>query len=105
LLLLSASLDQGSGAATESAPASLAVPAGNTEKLRVRVKGAQEQKSSDSIPWLLLKAKSNEGAGIFSRVTFIQRLDTAGGRAPAGACAAGAEQRVDDNATYRFFGP
>lgn len=66
---------------------------------------AQEQASPDSIPWLLLKAKSNEGSGVFSKVTWIQRLDTAGGKAPAGPCTAGAEQRVNYTATYRFFGP
>ena len=36
----------------------------------------------DSIAWLLLKAKSSEGPGIFDGVTFIQRLHTVGGLAP-----------------------
>ena len=36
----------------------------------------------DAIPWLLLKATSSEGPGIFDRVTFIQRLNTTGGNAP-----------------------
>ena len=36
----------------------------------------------DSIPWLLLKATSSEGPGIFDGVTFIQRLKTTGGNAP-----------------------
>ena len=38
--------------------------------------------SPDAIPWLLLGAASNEGHGIFQRVTFIQRLNTVGGNAP-----------------------
>ena len=38
---------------------------------------------SDSIPWLLLEAVSSEGPGIFDRVTYIQRLNTEGGVAPA----------------------
>src|SRR5262249_47345596 len=36
----------------------------------------------DSIAWLLLKAKSTDGHGIFADVTFIQRLHTVGGLAP-----------------------
>jgi hypothetical protein len=36
----------------------------------------------DAIPWLLLEAVSTEGPGIFSRVTFIQRVNTVGGNAP-----------------------
>src|SRR5205809_2965280 len=36
----------------------------------------------DAIPWLLLGAVSNEGPGIFHRVTFIQRVNTVGGKAP-----------------------
>ena len=37
----------------------------------------------DSIDWLLLKAVSSEGAGVFNGVTFIQRVNTQGGKAPA----------------------
>jgi Protein of unknown function (DUF3455) len=36
-----------------------------------------------AIPWLLLKAVSSEGPGIFHRVTYIQRVNTVGGLAPA----------------------
>jgi len=36
-----------------------------------------------AIPWLLLKAVSNEGPGVFDHVTFIQRVNTVGGNAPA----------------------
>jgi hypothetical protein len=36
----------------------------------------------DAIPWLLLKAASTTGPGIFDGVTFIQRLNTVGGLAP-----------------------
>jgi len=66
--------------------------------------------SSDpqAIPWLLLQARANQGTGIFSTVTYIQRLDTAGGRAPAAGCDqahADQEQRVDYTATYAFYYP
>jgi hypothetical protein len=61
-----------------------------------------------AIPWLLLQARANQSTGIFSTVTYIQRLDTAGGRAPATGCDqahAGEEQRVDYTATYAFYYP
>jgi hypothetical protein len=38
--------------------------------------------NGNAIDWLLLKATSNEGPGIFRRVTFIQRVNTVGGKAP-----------------------
>jgi hypothetical protein len=37
----------------------------------------------DAIPWLLLRAVSSEGPGIFHRITYIQRVNTTGGLAPA----------------------
>jgi hypothetical protein len=39
----------------------------------------------DSIPWLLLEATHSEGPGIFHDVTYIQRVSTEGGKAPADA--------------------
>jgi hypothetical protein len=36
----------------------------------------------DAIDWLKLGAVSSEGPGIFHRVTYIQRVNTAGGLAP-----------------------
>jgi len=58
----------------------------------------------DSIPILLLKAASNSGSGIFSNVTFIQRLDTLGGVAPTGPCEVqGAELDVPYEANYYFY--
>jgi hypothetical protein len=61
-----------------------------------------------AIPWLLLKAVSNEGDGRMAKITYIQRLDTAGGVAPpADACNAttvdGEPARVDYVATYFFY--
>lgn len=59
-----------------------------------------------AIPWLLLSGASASGEGLFERVTYIQRLDTVGGVAPAGGCSAqtvGAETRVNYSATYVFF--
>jgi hypothetical protein len=57
------------------------------------------------IPWLLLRATSNTGAGAFAEVDFIQRLATHGGVAPAGACdpAVRASQAVPYTAVYTFW--
>jgi hypothetical protein len=60
----------------------------------------------DAIPWLLVRGISNTGNGVFSKVTFIQRLNTKGGKAPASGCDAGtakAEKRIDYTADYVFF--
>jgi hypothetical protein len=58
----------------------------------------------DAIPWLLLGTVSNEGPGLFHRVTFIQRVYTEGGLAPAGAGDfVGEEARVPYTAWYVFY--
>jgi hypothetical protein len=62
--------------------------------------------SSDAIPWLLLKASSTSGTGVFTDVSYVQRLNTAGGKAPSTGCDAttvGGETRVDYAADYYFF--
>ena len=59
-----------------------------------------------SIPWLLLQAAAHEGNGVMSAVTYIQRLDTKGGLAPATGCDAsrlGETVRVDYSASYAFY--
>ncbi|MGA2592649.1 MAG: DUF3455 domain-containing protein [Bryobacteraceae bacterium] len=62
-----------------------------------------------AVPWLLLKATSTttgQGTGTFARVTYIQRVDTEGGLAPAEGCDkshAGAETSADYQATYFFY--
>jgi hypothetical protein len=58
----------------------------------------------NSIPQLLLKATSHTGTGLFSNVTYIQRLDTVGGIAPATLpTVAGQLFEVPYTATYNFF--
>ncbi len=59
------------------------------------------------IPWLLLQATSNTGAGVFAQVDFIQRLRTAGGVAPTGACdpATRPSVAVPYRAVYTFWAP
>ncbi|MGA2087831.1 MAG: DUF3455 domain-containing protein [Stellaceae bacterium] len=59
-----------------------------------------------AIPWLLLRAASHRGNGIFSDVNYILRVETSGGLAPQSGCAAdqrGAERRVPYRAVYLFF--
>jgi len=59
-----------------------------------------------AIPWLLLRAASNAGVGVFTDVTFIQRLSTEGGVAPATGCDdahLGAEVLVPYQADYFFY--
>jgi hypothetical protein len=75
-----------------------------------RVTGQVQERASapnaNAVPWLLLKATSNQGAGTFARVTYIQRVDTVGGQAPAEGCdksRAGAETRADYQASYYFY--
>jgi hypothetical protein len=64
--------------------------------------------NANAVPWLLLNADSNQGTGTFARVTYIQRVDTEGGLAPAAGCDsshAGAETSADYQATYFFYAP
>ncbi len=59
-----------------------------------------------AIPWLLLRAKTTAGAGVFSTTKSIQRLQTVGGVAPTMPCsAANAKQiaQVPYTATYTFY--
>ena len=56
-----------------------------------------------AVAQLLLQATRTRGTGIFGDVTFVQRLDTAGGLAPTTACKDGQTQGVPYTAEYRFF--
>src|SRR5258707_504808 len=56
-----------------------------------------------AIPELLTKANQNQGQGMFSKVTYIQRLRTTGGVAPAGSCTDGSQQATRYSAVYRFW--
>ncbi len=58
-----------------------------------------------SIPELLLQTVTNRGDGIFGKVSYIQRLKTTGGAAPAGPCTEGKLVSVPYTAKYRFFAP
>jgi len=58
----------------------------------------------DAIDWLLLQARPDEGPGIFHRVTFIQRVNTVGGKAPTDpGDHVGEVARVPYTADYFFY--
>ena len=60
----------------------------------------------NAIPWLLLSATSASGRGILSQTKSIQRINTSGGKAPAGGCnegLVGQEARVPYKAEYVFY--
>ena len=40
---------------------------------------------------------------MFSKVTYVQRLRTTGGVAPAGSCTEGSQQAIQYSAVYRFW--
>ncbi len=59
-----------------------------------------------AIPWLLLRADSHSGPGVFSRIESIQRLNTSGGNAPAEGCSLeqlGKEIRIPYKASYYLY--
>ena len=63
--------------------------------------------SPGSIPLQLVKAEPAMGAGAMNGVSYIQRLNTKGGVAPAMACDAagkGQRQQVAYEADYVFYG-
>lgn len=80
--------------------------ANDGSKVAGAVRDQADAPDRNAIPWLLLKVKSNEGTGVFKNVTYIQRVSTEGGKAPAEGCdkdRANAEVRVDYRATYYFY--
>jgi len=61
-----------------------------------------------AIPWLLLQATEHSGTGAFSTISYVQRLETTGGVAPAEGCDAdhaGDVTREPYEATYAFYYP
>ena len=82
--------------------------AADGSKVLGSLKERADAPQADAIPWLLLNAKSVGPSGSFSRVTSIQRVNTAGGIAPKTGCskaAAGTPARVNYTADYYFFAP
>jgi len=64
----------------------------------------KETPNLNAIPWLLLGAVDSDGPGIFDGVTYIQRVNTVGGLAPADpGDFPGEEARVPYAADYFFY--
>ena len=70
----------------------------------VRAKAPSPDPSA--IDWLLLSAKTANGAGVLGQTRYVRRLDTVGGKAPADGCSdthAGEQVRVSYTAVYEFY--
>jgi hypothetical protein len=80
---------------------------GDASSVKAQVPPMATLLQNNAIPWLLLKVESNTGKGRFEKVSYIQRIDTVGGRAPAKCDESylGTELRVPYKATYVFYGP
>jgi hypothetical protein len=73
-----------------------------------KLRAKADAPDATAIPWLLLDVTSVEGVGVLSRVKSVQRVATAGGKAPPGGCDAAhanTEARIDYTATYYMYGP
>jgi hypothetical protein len=61
---------------------------------------------NSAIPWLLLAASSHTGSGVFSDVTYIQRVNTTNGLVPMTNCSAdgaGTMMSIGFTADYYFY--
>jgi uncharacterized protein DUF3455 len=59
---------------------------------------------ANSIPWLLLQAKTAQGPGVLGNTTYVQRVSTVGGLAPSTAGTVNGEiARVPYRAEYYFY--
>src|SRR4051812_13685188 len=62
------------------------------------------QPDATAIPWLLLEAVSTSGPGIYNSVTYVQRVNTKGGVAPAGPGSfIGETVQIPYTAEYYFY--
>jgi hypothetical protein len=67
---------------------------------------ATQASGPNNLPWAKMRALPAADTGRFAGVTSIQRVNTAGGAAPASGCDAGhvgAAARVDYSADYYFY--
>jgi hypothetical protein len=60
--------------------------------------------NANSIPQLRLEVLERQGTGVFSQVSYIQRLNTMGGVGPTGACQPDERRWVAYTADYYFYG-
>ena len=72
-----------------------------------RVVNKIDRAPGKAISWLLVEVVSHQGDGLFSSVSFINRVNTHGGLPPSSGCNAnhsGSEKRVAYTADYIFYG-
>ena len=72
----------------------------------MKVLQANAPGTTSAIPWLLLRASSTTGTGSSSNITYIQRVNTVGGVAPATGCGgatSGTQTSVAYMADYYFY--
>ena len=75
---------------------------GGSKVVATRVAGCSPDPTA--ISWLLLQTTSTDGPGIFSSVTFIQRVNTVGGLVPtAPGASIGATAQIPYTAEYYFY--
>ncbi len=80
--------------------------AGDGSRIVGTLSARQNAPAAGAIPWLLLQARSTGGAGVFSRIGHVQRVNTEGGVAPADGCTLqtlGQTVRVPYRADYHFY--
>ena len=105
------------GPAAPSVPGEIAVPAGHKPFLVGHATGVQiyacdgaawrlVARGAGTIDWLRLAVVTATGGDDGDRLahtTYIQRINTTGGVAPAGPCADGARAEIPYTADYVFF--
>ena len=80
--------------------------AADGSRVTAKVKARSDAPAGNAIPWLLLEAKDSGMPGSFSKVAYIQRVNTQGGLAPSKPCAGeflGQQMGVHYTADYRLF--
>ncbi|MDI1293952.1 MAG: DUF3455 domain-containing protein [Methylobacter sp.] len=71
-----------------------------------RVVNKIDKAPGKAISWLLVEVVSHKGDGLFSDVSFINRVNTNGGLPPSSGCTAnhlGSEKRIAYTADYIFY--
>lgn len=73
----------------------------------IKIAESSDYAVAGAIPWFLLKKvgtiEGTIGGGLLAQTTFIQRVNTLGGIAPAGACTPGATALVPYETDYIFY--
>jgi hypothetical protein len=74
-----------------------------TDGSSVTARVIRSEQVNKELPNLLLEGSSHRGPGQLSDITYIQRVNTTGGLAPAGTCRSGSTVSVSYSAKYTFW--